>query len=90
MIRVDDETAQEIVKVSIRAMALFDELIAKLQVRLPPEEYKIQKHAIAVVMGEISQELLSPIFKNYPAVEPIDRETWISAGQLHQPNWLDD
>ena len=87
---MDEATAKEIIKVSIRSMALFDHLIETLRTKLPPQEYEIQKLRIAAVMGEISAELLAPIYKNQPSTEPCDVDAWISAGQLHEPDWLGD
>ena len=86
--KMDEATAREIVKVSIRGMALFDQLVATLQTRLPPEEYEIQKLRIAGVMGEISWELLQPITREHPSIDAVDRDAWIAAGQLFEPNWL--
>lgn len=39
-------------------------------------------------MGEISAELMSPVYKDQPSTEPVDLDAWTSAGQLHEPNWL--
>ena len=85
---MDEATAREIIKVSIRGMALFDQLLETLRTRLPLQEYEIHKRRIAGVMTEISVELMSPIYTDQPLTEPGDVDAWTSAGQLHEPNWL--
>ena len=85
---MNEATAREIIKVSIRSMALFDSLIHTLRATLPPQEYEIQKRRIAGVMGEISVELMMPLYKEQPSTEPVDLDAWVSAGQLHEPYWL--
>jgi hypothetical protein len=87
---MDEATAREIIKVSIRGMALFDQLMETLRTRLPLQEYEIQKRRIAGVMTEISVELMSPIYRDQPSTEPVDVDAWTSAGQLHEPKWLSD
>jgi hypothetical protein len=67
---MDEAAAGEIIKVSIRAMALFDQLVGTLQTSLPSEEYEAHKRRIAGVMGEISFELLQPITKEHPVLDP--------------------
>jgi hypothetical protein len=85
---MDEMTAREIIKVSIRAMALFDQLVGTLQTSLSAEEYEIQKRRIAGVMGEISFELLQPITKEYASLDPVkSREAWTAAGRLFEPIW---
>ena len=44
--------------------------------------------ASSILMGEISFELLQPVTKEHPLLDPVtSREAWAAAGQLFEPIW---
>lgn len=85
---MDEATAREVVKASIRAMALFDQLAETLALRLTPDEFHVQRHRIGAVMGEISVEVLNPMLREFPGIEALTDESWRQAGELQSPYWL--
>ena len=71
-----DEQARDIAATAIAAMGNFNALIMRLRDSCEPEDYAAFKLAIAKVMGEISVELLWPLFIAHPSLEPKSAEEW--------------
>ena len=86
-----EDDAKRIVRTSIRALALFDQLLHKSQDALPPVEYERLKKAVGSIMGDISIDMLCPIFSAHPSLEPTegDSEGWRKAGGLYESYWLE-
>ena len=84
---MDEASAKNVICTSIRAMALFDQLVSDLQSSLPEEEFGPARQAIGNVMGEIG-ELINESVRLHPALKPYDGDTWRAAGRLSEPNWL--
>ena len=85
---MDNESAQKIVRTSIRVMALLDELAGDLQKALSEPEFNEQRRIIGQVMGMVSTDLINPINALYPSLEIGSADGWQRAGELSAPHWL--
>jgi hypothetical protein len=57
---MDKTSAENIVCTSIRAVALFNQLVRELQATLPKDEFELQRREIGRIMGNICVDLLDP------------------------------
>ena len=85
---MDRTSAENIVCTSIRAVALFNQLVRELQGTLPTDEFELQRRAIGKIMGNICVDLLDPIASQCPSVDIETNHGWQTAGRLFEPNWL--
>ena len=85
---MDQKSADGIVRTSIRAMALFNQLARELQDSLPDDEFKLQRREIGKIMGSISLDLLNPVTPHCSYADVDSDVGWEAAGMLFEPNWL--
>ena len=85
---MDQTSAEIIVRTSIRAVALFNQLVRELQATLPKDEFELQRRAIGRLMGSICVDLLDPTASQCPSIDIETNHGWQTAGRLFEPNWL--
>jgi hypothetical protein len=85
---MDEDSAQKVVRTSIRVMALLNELVGDLQKALPKPVFDEQRRIIGQIMGMVSLDLINPTVALHPAFEIGSAEAWKRAGELEAPHWL--
>lgn len=85
---MDQKPAEAILCTSIRAVALFNQLVRDLQGALPQAEFEEQRRRIGKIMGSISVELIDPAASQCPAIDIESHDGWVAAGRLFEPGWL--
>ena len=85
---MDKESAQNVIRTSIRVMALLDELAGDLQKALTEPAFSEQKRIIGGIMGRVSVDLINPAVALHPSLECRSADAWQRAGELAAPHWL--
>lgn len=85
---MDQKPAETILCASIRAMALFSQLVRDLEGTLPDDELQVQRRIIGRIMGSISLELIDPAAAQCPSIDTETSEGWRAAGGLFEQHWL--
>lgn len=86
---MNTEHGTEILRTMIRAMALLNNSVAKMQNQMSESEFVIYKQKVASIMGAISTDIIAEIYQEFPYFEPNDVDEWREAGGLDLPNWLE-
>ena len=76
------EQNREVIKAAIRAMAALDQALLLLQGACSSEDFDGQRRSFGKAMGEITGEILQPLFQLHPELEPQTAEEWRIAGDL--------
>jgi hypothetical protein len=85
---MDKDTAQKVVRTSIRVMALLNELVGDLQTALPKPAFEEQRRIIGQIMGMVSLDLISPTVALHSCFEIGSAEAWKRAGEFEASHWL--
>lgn len=64
------ETAVEVDKMMRECSALLNESIRRVMETCPDEEFKEYRRVIGRIMGSVYFDVLEPIYRQYPELEP--------------------
>lgn len=85
---MDEESAQNVIRTSIRMMALLNQLVADLQKTMPADAFDAQRLVIGGIMGDVGLNLINPAVALHPSLRVDDEDAWRQTGQLTASHWL--
>lgn len=70
MLTMDEESGKLITEASLEAGRILDTALGKIQDAASPEELVRIRRAIGEIMGTLADEILNPIYRQYPSIKP--------------------